>query len=148
MTMISIFPLIFIGDVSGGANASNNPLCITIEPKVAQSECWAAVLAQERYEWGFKWKCLIFPALFLNKHIELMGHAVETYIAWAYYHRDIDDYEKGEALSLGWYSFFQGTTIQEKIAMLRKKRGPAKRWVERHHRFVEWAIRQEPRTPA
>lgn len=145
MTMISLFPPIFIGPVSGGANAANNPLRIRIEPKVARSEFWAAVLAQERYEWGFKWKCLVLPALFLEKHIELMGHAIETYVAVTAYGANYDAYEANEAVSLGWYSAFEGMTLDDKIAALKAKREPARRWALRHMNFIRWALKQEPK---
>lgn len=143
--IISLFPPTFVRSWQPGANAGNNPLRIWIADHVAQSERWGAVLAQERYEWGFKWKVGIIPAIFMQSHIEPMGHAVEARVAADYYGADFATYEAREAISLGSYSAFRGKAQAELLALMVSRRAAAARWVKRHRRYVEWAVSKEPK---
>jgi len=138
--IISVFPPTFVRRGDGSPNARNNPLRIWIEPKVAKSEFWGAVLVQERYEWGFKWKVGVIPAIFMERWIEPMGHAIEARVAADYYGADFATYEAREAASLGSYSAFRGLPPSELIRIMQTKRAAADRWVGRHRRYVEWAV--------
>ncbi len=141
--IISFFPPTFVRDVPRtGTNAHNNPLRIWIARQVGLSEYWGAVLAQERYEFGFKWKVGVIPAIFLERWIEPMGHAVEARVAADYYGADFDAYEALEAQSLGSYGSLKGKSQAELLALMVAKRGAAARWVKRHRRYVEWAVAQ------
>lgn len=140
--IISLFPPTFVSQGDGSPNARNNPLRIWIEPKVAKSEFWGAVLAQERYEWGFKWKVGIIPAIFMESRIEPMGHAIEARVAADYYGADFATYEAREAVSLGSYSAFRGKSKSELLALIVAKRAAAQRWVQRHSRYIEWAVKK------
>ncbi len=144
--MISLFPPTFVRTWKPGANAGNNPLRIWIAEHVAQSEYWAAVLAQERYEWGFKWMVGILPALFMERWIEPMGHAVEARVAADYYGADFAAYEAREAVSLGSYGSFRGHSQTELLAAMVKCRQRAARWVKRHHRYILWAVEKGAQT--
>lgn len=143
--IISLFPPTFVRPWQPGANAGNNPLRIWIAEHVAKSEFWGAVLAQERYEWGFKWKVGIIPAIFMERWIEPMGHAVEARVAADYYGADFAAYELSEARSLGSYGSFRGKPESELLALIVAKRAAASRWVSRHRRYVEWAVSKEPK---
>lgn len=143
--MIAIFPPTFVRAWQPGANAGNNPLRIWIADRVAKSEYWGAVLAQERYEWGFKWKVGIIPAIFMERWIEPMGHAVEARVAADYYGADFAAYELSEARSLGSYGSFSGKPESELLALMVSRRAAAARWVQRHRRYIEWVVSKEPK---
>lgn len=138
--MISLFPPTFVRPWKPGANAGNNPVRIWIAEHVAQSEYWGAVLAQERYEWGFKWLVGILPSIFMERWIEPMGHAVEARVAADYYGADFASYEAREAQSLGSYSSFRGHSQSELLGLMVARRARAARWVKRHHRYILWAV--------
>jgi hypothetical protein len=144
--ILTLFPPTFVitSAYDGrGWNANNNPACIRIFKDLASHESWIGVLAQERYEWGFKikWTPLLWiPALFMEKRIEVMGHAVEAYVAATYDGFDFEEYEKREAESLQWYAPFREMSFEERLALLQTKREAAAKWVKRHASYIERAI--------
>lgn len=141
----SVFPPIIIRNTdrpTGAPNAHNNAWRIWIWRNV---QPFAAVLAQERYEWGERWRRGLFLSLRDRREIELMGHAIEACVAHRFYGFDIDDYEIAESASLNLYPIFHDFRPQQRLEMLQARRAKAVKWVDRHRAFIAWARRIETR---
>jgi len=145
------------GKVSGVSNARNGFFGIRIW---SHAEAFAGVLAQERYEWAFKWRILIAAAavpltlallidpwfgLFVLfaplvtrvpavlRYMELRGHAIEVAVAVKHYGKDRDAYERDEAEVLSaYYDSFDGEEPAGIQANLAKLRGWADKWADSH----------------
>lgn len=110
----------------GAHNAFNGFLGISIWRDVP---CFAAVLAQERYEFALRWRFLIVVGALIgaplawfvhpfagavgfllsalltkvpafNRYLELHGHAIECAVAAEHYGMNLDDYERKEAADM------------------------------------------------
>lgn len=144
--ILSWFPLTIVGD-AGGVNATNNPFRILINRQTLDGSPWAAVLAQERYEWQWRFGLFllgVLPVLLtrfgpLARHIEAMGHAIEIEVACRYFDRDRDVYTAREARALATYPMFDGSYTQA-LKALQSRRAEAARWVDKHKRYVQWAV--------
>lgn len=139
--LVRLFPPIIVRDADrphGQANAHNTAFWIWIFRSVAP---FAAVLAQERYEWGARWRRGLILSLQAKRDIEVMGHAVEACVAHRYYGQDLDAYEAAEAASLSLYPIFDAVPAATRRALITACRPAAARWVDRHRGFVAWARR-------
>jgi hypothetical protein len=155
------------GPKGGGPNATNNFFTITIWREIS---CFAGVLAQERFERGFKWivalavaapaalliGLIVDPVLApmgllagilvtrlrpLLEEMELRGHAIETYVASAYYGFDLAAYEAKEAAALlrGSYrdkGLFKSRSERDVQRLLAARRVAARRWCDRHRSAI------------
>jgi len=154
MKMISYFPPTWLveGDPHElGYNGQNGPFTIKI---ARQANHPAAVWAQERYEWGYKWKrgliagapvavaavelqfwplllvafalALWVPKL-LQADMELRGHAIEVQASVHLYGDDQISAEAREARSLMTYRAFRDHSFDDVMALLERKRSWAAR---------------------
>lgn len=139
MTILRLFPfpMIFRGELGGTRNANNNLFRIAMDKGLPAAQPFAAVLAQERFEWGYKWRRFAF---FADKvEMELRGHAVEAYVAMDQYGFDLPLYEEGEAQALSFYPQFAGMAYGEILVELRRRRAIAREWCQKHNSFIAWA---------
>ncbi|MGQ2942939.1 MAG: hypothetical protein ACT6Q7_02940 [Blastomonas fulva] len=137
-----------------GFNGQNGPFTIKI---ARQAPDPAAVWAQERYEWGFKWRwgiafatpvagaavhLMFWPLLLvafavalwaprlLQREMELRGHAIEAAVSVALYGAVIEQAEWREVLSLLTYPPFKRNSAERVAAEIKALRG----WAERTSR--------------
>lgn len=148
MTILRLLPLppVFEGNLGEGRNASNNLFRIVIAKDMRSTEPRAAILAQERYEWGYKAKRLNLFGID-RVAMEIMGHAVETFVAHKFYGRDLEMYELSEANSLLLYPQFTGIPLEEIVVRMVEARVAAAVWCEKHDRFIRWALRLDGISP-
>lgn len=143
-------------------NAQNNLFRIRINPKHTR---YAAQLAQERYEFMFKWKILLavtFPFLglalllypaaaplalipglifirlpFFRKHMELTGHTIESVVANRCYGDDLTTYMRKEANDLkSGYEWFNKESVEQVYMGMRRELGKSQRWVNSHLKTI------------
>lgn len=138
-----MFPIIRIVDDLGSANAHNGIFTIEIVKNVGKYQSWIGILAQERFEIGYKWEHLFWPRFSKDaqREMELMGHAVESVVASLYDKFNIDSYElvEAEALLYTYGSLFYGYTLVQIKDELQKRRAKALAWASDHKEFLdEW----------
>jgi len=144
---------------NGSANASNSFVGISIWKGAPN---FAAVLAQERYEWMFKWKLAlamlplalvvgyfthwaVSPVIFafsmlisripsLLRRMELRGHAIEVAVAHKFYGVPLEVHEQSEARAMfyGYGGLFKSMGSDTVAGELKKLRGWANEWVDEH----------------
>lgn len=129
--------IVYDGDADeaweAGWNGQNNGLRIRIWSGIAH---FAAVLAQERYEWAFKWKVGLIPALFMRRRIEFHGHAVECVVAARWYGANLGAKLDAEARSLVGYRQFKGWTVAECRKGIEAAIPAAQKWVRKHEATI------------
>ncbi|AHE52653.1 hypothetical protein [Sphingomonas sanxanigenens] len=139
--MIHWLPPTYIVDMRR-PNAANNPVRIKIRRGAPYP---GAILAQERWEWGFKIPLFLLgfvPVLLtrigpIARHLELMGHAVEVAVATTFYGvADINAYEAREAAAMSSYPQFKGWDAGKIELELKKRRSKAMKWVGRHRKLI------------
>lgn len=140
--MLWIFPLpiVYQNDLDAnetGSNASSSALTIEIAQKVEDVGSKIGILAQELFEFQYKWKHLQF--FYNGEELELMGHSVETYVAHTYDGKDYDDYESLEAQAIARPNnsyhakgLFKDWTYEKIVEELKKRRPAAKAWADAH----------------
>jgi hypothetical protein len=116
-----------------GYNAQNNFFRIRIWSDLPE---FAAILAQERREWGMRWAwfpiSLFRPKWFLRR-LEYHGHAVEVVVARDFYGTDEAEKIAWEAKSLTLYRQFRGVPEEELAQGIRNCLPAAERWVGRKY---------------
>lgn len=143
--LASLLPPIIVRNAdrpAGQPNAHNSASHIWIWRNV---EPFTAVLAQERYEWGARWRRGLILSLRARREVEAMGHAIEACVAHRFYGRDLEEYEIAEAASLRLYPIFMGINASQRLALIKACRPAAARWVDQHRSFIAWSRRLEAR---
>jgi len=155
--IISYFPPTWLveGDPHAlGFNGQNGPFTIKIARAAPDP---AAVWAQERYEWGFKWRwgiafaapfaaaavhLMFWPLLLaafavalwvpklLQRQMELRGHAIEVAVSVALYGRNVEQAELREIRSLLTYPPFKNNSPERVTAEIKALRA----WADRTSR--------------
>lgn len=132
-----MLPLIYKKKPKNGANANNNMLRIVINPDLKHFD---AILAQELFEFGYKWKWLRgFVTAFSKKaqrEMELRGHEVEVQWAVKYNGVDESEYRDLEAKALVRYKAFKGMSKEEIYRGMRKHSNECKIWVRKNTDYV------------
>lgn len=135
-----MLPVMKMKRPSHGANASNSMWRIEIDPKL---ESFHAVLAQELFEFGWKWKWgRGFATPFsksLQRKMEVRGHEVE--VQWKAMWDSLDDdqvveYRWAEARALSRYKAFKGLSVDTIYDMMLEVIPEANKWVVNNHSYV------------
>lgn len=86
-----------------GRNARNNLYRVEISRRIDTStQSWVGVLAQEVYESRVRWKYLIVLTMFksVKREMEIVGHAIEAYVAYKFDEFDLNEYLRREARTM------------------------------------------------
>ena len=144
------FPIVTIRDIDPqvwGRNARNDPFRIEIARRLSPTQSWLGVLAQERYEWGFKWKRGLIGVLIpgVRREMELRSHTVEAWVAHRWDMHDFDMYLRQEAQSMvaGYDGLFKGMTWNQVYDLMIERKRMATRWTRDHgHWLYRWYDRR------
>lgn len=126
----------------GNANAHNGMFQACIRREVAADQFWLGIVAQEVYEFRYKWARLHFPIVFsagLRQELELRGHAVECAAYELFDNRpwsQVQDYMMREAHALQGYPQFVGCGTTQLVAEMKARMGLARAWVAKNEAYL------------
>ena len=130
--------LILEGSPPAGVSNGNNHGALGVRVyERPHHQPFAAVAAQEIFEWQYEQELGPRAALRKKRPMELASHAVESLVAHRFYGFELDFYERWEAASMTRYPHLKGMSEAEIAAAMRAARPQAQTWVEANRGLIE-----------